>query len=133
MDLAQFDLQEAAGQGITVTLVHPITQETLVDDDGKKVTIKVLGKDSAKWSATAKKYDAKNANKYRNKKVPTAALENSLMNILAECTISWTNVIYDEKVLKCDSKNALMLYQNRGWVAEQVIEAAAERANYNLK
>ena len=133
MDLAQFDLKAAADKGMSVTLIHPITQETLVDKDGKNVSIKVMGKDSTTWTATAKRLDTKNANKHRNKKVPTADLEKSILEILAACTVSWTNVVYNEEVLKCSRNNALMLYQNRGWVAEQVLEAATERQNYDLK
>jgi hypothetical protein len=133
MDLAQFDLKAAADKGISVVLNHPITQETLVDKDGKHISIKVMGKDSSKWTATAKRLDTKNANRYRNKKVPTADLEKSILEILAVCTISWTNLIYNEEVLKCTRDNALMLYQDRGWIAEQVLEAATERQNYDLK
>ena len=133
MDLAKFDLKEAADKGMNVNLTHPITLETLLDDDGKGISIKVLGKDSRKWTSTAKTLDAKNANKHRNKKVPTAELEKSILEIIAACTVSWTNVIYNEEPLKCNKENALMLYQNRGWIAEQVLEAATERANYDLK
>ena len=49
MDLAQFDLKEAANSGISVDLAHPITGETLEDDKGKSISIKILGRDSAKW------------------------------------------------------------------------------------
>ena len=86
MDLAKFDLKEAADKGMNVTLAHPVTMETLLDEDGKNVSIKVLGKDSKKWTNTAKSLDAKNANKHRNKKVPTAELEKSILEIIAACT-----------------------------------------------
>ena len=77
MDLAQFDLKEAANSGISVELAHPVTGELLEDDKGKTLVIKVLGKDSAKWNQTAKRIQAKNANKYRNGKVPEAEVERS--------------------------------------------------------
>ena len=41
MDLAQFDLKEAANSGISVDLAHPITGETLEDDKGKSISIKI--------------------------------------------------------------------------------------------
>jgi len=132
MDLAQFDLKEAANSGITVELAHPVTGEILEDDKGKALVIKVLGKDSAKWNQTAKRIQAKNANKYRNGKVPESEVERSLREILAECTVSWSNIVYNEEVLKCSKENALMLYEKRSWIAEQVLEAAADRANYFL-
>lgn len=130
MDLAQFDLTEAADKGITVELIHPITEEPLEDEDGKSVSVKVLGKDSRKWQQVAKRIQARNANKYRNKEAPLAETEKNLREILAECTVSWTNIEYNESQLKCTKENALMLYEKRGWIAEQVLGAATDRANY---
>jgi hypothetical protein len=130
MDLAQFDLKEAANSGITVDLTHPITGETLEDDKGKNISIKILGRDSAKWQQAQKRNAAKNANKYRNGKVPDAEVERQVRDLLAECTISWSGIVYNEEVLKCTKENALMIYEKRTWIAEQMLEAAADRANY---
>ena len=130
MDLAQFDLKEAANSGITVDLTHPITGETLEDDKGKNISIKILGRDSAKWQQAQKRNAAKNANKYRNGKVPDAEVERQVRDLLAECTISWSGIVYNEEVLKCSKENALMIYEKRSWIAEQMLEAAADRANY---
>ena len=131
MDLAQFDLKEAAESGISVELSHPVTGEVL-EDDGKKITIKILGKDSGKWQQVTKRIEARNANKYRNGKVPAAEVEKNLREILAECTVSWTNIEFNESQLKCTKDNAAMLYEKRSWIAEQVLEAAADRGNYFL-
>jgi hypothetical protein len=130
MDLAQFDLKEAANSGISVDLAHPITGETLEDDKGKSISIKILGRDSAKWQQAQKRNAAKNANKYRNGKVPDAEVERQVRDLLAECTVSWSGIVYNEEVLKCSKENALMIYEKRSWIAEQVLEAAADRANY---
>lgn len=130
MDLAQFDLKEAANSGISVDLAHPITGETLEDDKGKSISIKILGRDSAKWQQAQKRNAAKNANKYRNGKVPDAEVERQVRDLLAECTVSWSGIVYNEEILKCSKENALMIYEKRSWIAEQVLEAAADRANY---
>jgi hypothetical protein len=130
MDLAQFDLKEAANSGVSVDLAHPITGETLEDDKGKSINIKILGRDSAKWQQAQKRNAAKNANKYRNGKVPEAEVERQVRDLLAECTVSWSGIVYNEEVLKCSKENALMIYEKRSWIAEQVLEAAADRANY---
>jgi hypothetical protein len=130
MDLAQFDLKEAANSGISVDLAHPITGETLEDDKGKSISIKILGRDSAKWQQAQKRNAAKNANKYRNGKVPEAEVERQVRDLLAECTVSWSGLVYNEEVLKCSKENALMIYEKRSWIAEQMLEAAADRANY---
>ena len=130
MDLAQFDLKEAANSGISVDLAHPITGETLEDDKGKSISIKILGRDSAKWQQAQKRNAAKNANKYRNGKVPDAEVERQVRDLLAECTVSWSGIVYNEEILKCSKENALMIYEKRSSIAEQVLEAAADRANY---
>ena len=130
MELAQFDLKEAANSGISVDLAHPITGETLEDDKGKSISIKILGRDSAKWQQAQKRNAAKNANKYRNGKVPDAEVERQVRDLLAECTVSWSGIVYNEEVLKCSKENALMIYEKRSWIAEQMLEAAADRANY---
>lgn len=130
MDLAQFDLKEAANSGISVDLAHPLTGETLEDDKGKNISIKILGRDSAKWQQVQKRNAAKNANKYRNGKVPEAEVERQVRDLLAECTVSWSGIVYNEEILKCNKENALMIYEKRSWIAEQMLEAAADRANY---
>ena len=129
MDLAQFDLQELADKGIDVNLVHPVTDE-LLEENGKNVTIKILGMDSGKWQQVAKRIRARNANKYRNKEVPPSETEKNLVEIAAECTLSWTNIEYNDGALKCNKDNALMLYQKRNWIAQQVLNAATDRSNY---
>jgi len=128
MDLAQFDLVEAAEKGIVVELIHPVSKELLEDEDGKPVTIKVLGKDSRKWQQVAKRVLARAAAKYRGKDTPVGETEKGLREILAECTLSWTNIEYNDSPLKCNKENALMLYEKRGWIAEQVMEHASDRS-----
>jgi len=133
MDLAQFDLIEAAERGVDVDIINPMTDELLEDDDGKVVSIKILGKDARKWQQTAKKIQARNANKYRGKDVPPSQLEKDLIEIAAECTISWSNIDFNDSKLPCNTSNALMLYQKRSWIAEQVLAKASDRANYKEK
>ena len=133
MDLATIDLQALAEQGIEVRLQHPATGDYLADDEGNSLTITVLGKDSETWQAIAKRVNAKNASRYKDRKIPASALENALFEILAECTVKWSkNVEYEGDPLKCSKENALKLYEERNWIAEQLIEAAADRASYFL-
>jgi hypothetical protein len=48
MDLSKIDLTAAADKGITTELANPVTGEPLEDEGGKRITIKVLGRDSQK-------------------------------------------------------------------------------------
>jgi len=134
MDVSQINLKVAAEEGITVNLMHPTTGEPLKDEKGKSIAIIVLGKDSEKWQSVAKLNNTKNSSRYKNKPVPQSALETTLYDILAECTVSWSDSIeFDAVKLKCTKENALMMYQERNWIAEQVLEAAGDRANLFLK
>jgi hypothetical protein len=134
MDLANIDLQAAAEEGVEVKLQHPATGEYLIDDEGEHLTIVVLGKDSQTWQNAAKRVNTRNANRYKDRKVPATALESALYEILAESTLKWSkNIEFDGAALKCTKENASMLYEKRNWIAEQVMEAAADRASYFLK
>ena len=131
MDLSKIDLAAAADKGITVDLLHPVTGDSLEDEDGKAVSIKVLGKDSKKWVMALRKMESRNA---QNLKANSARdTEARLLEALAECTLSWHNIDYDGKKLPCNKENALMLYKTRGWITEQIIEAASDRGLYYQK
>ena len=134
MDLANIDLQAAADEGVEVKLQHPANGEYLVDEDGDYLTITVLGKDSTTWQNAAKRVNTRNANRYKDRKIPNAALEAALYEILAESTVKWSkNIEFDGAALKCTKENAAMLYEKRNWIAEQLMEAAGDRASYFLK
>jgi len=132
MDFHEIDLEKAAGVGIKVNIVHPGTGELFRDDDGKKVTITILGRDSSEWQTASKKIGRKLAARYK-KTVPPEAVEESLKEVLSQCTVSWSkNVEWEKAPLKCTKENALMLYKERVWIAEQLLERATDRAEYFL-
>ena len=134
MDLANIDLQAAADEGIEVKLQHPATGEYLLDEEGDHLTITVLGKDSTTWQNAAKRVNTRNANRYKDRKIPSTAMEAALYEILAESTVKWSkNLEFDGAALKCTKDNAAMLYEKRNWIAEQLMEAAADRSSYFLK
>jgi len=134
MDLAGIDLQAAADEGVEINLQHPATGEYLRDEAGEFLTITILGKDSTTWQNAAKRVNTRNSSRYKDRKIPTAAIEAALYEILAECTYKWSkNIEFDGAVLKCTKENASMLYEKRNWIAEQLMEAAADRSNYFLK
>tara|TARA_R110000787_G_scaffold246720_3_gene352433 strand:+ start:1763 stop:2176 length:414 start_codon:yes stop_codon:yes gene_type:complete len=133
MDLSKIDLTAAADRGITTELHNPVTGEPLEDEGGKRVTIKVLGRDSKKWQQIMRKTEQRSAAKYRNKPVPTSVVEDNVREALSECTVSWQNIEYDGVKLVCNKENALMMYTQRNWITEQVIEDAADRSKYDTK
>ena len=133
MDLSKIDLTAAADRGITTELANPVTGEPLEDEGGKRITIKVLGRDSKKWQQYMRKMEQRNAAKYRNKPVPSSVVEDNVREALAECTVSWQNIEYNGEKLVCNKENALMMYTQRNWITEQVIEDAADRSKYDTK
>ena len=134
MDLAKFDLQAAAEEGIEVKLQDPFNGEYLIDDEGEHLTIIVLGKDSQTWQNAAKRVNTRNANRYKDRKIPNAVLEAALYEILAESTLKWSkNIEFEGVALKCNKENANMLYEKRNWIAEQLMAAAGDRNNYLFK
>lgn len=134
MDLANIDLQAAAEEGIEVKLQHPATGEYLTDEEGEHLVITVLGKDSETWQNAAKRVNTRNANRYKGRQIPNAALEAALYEILGEATVKWSkNIEFEGAALKCTKENAISLYEKRNWIAEQLMEAAGDRASYFLK
>ncbi len=131
MDLANIDLQAAAEEGIEVKLQHPATGEYLEDENGENLIITVLGKDSETWQNAAKRVNTRNANRYKGRQIPNAALEAALYEILGESTVKWSkNIEFNGESLKCNKENAITLYEKRNWIAEQLMEAAGDRASY---
>jgi hypothetical protein len=79
----------------------------LVDDEGEHLTIVVLGKDSQTWQNAAKRVNTRNANRYKDRKIPNAVLESALYEILAESTLKWSkNIEFEGAALKCTKENA---------------------------
>lgn len=134
MDLSNgsYDLEVAAGKGIDVVLVHPTTGEILVDGEQKSLVITVLGRDSSEWQKASKQVGIKLAARYK-KKVPQEAVEASLREVLSHCTTKWSdNIEWEDEQLPCTQENALMLYEKRSWIAEQILERAVDRSSYFL-
>lgn len=133
MDLSseQFDLSQAAGKGIPVEILNPATSESFSEDPDEVPEITILGRDSDKWQQVATKTGRQMAGKYK-KTVPGQQIEKSLREVLARCTVSWKNIFWNGEALECNYENALMLYTERPWVAEQLLERASDRASYFL-
>ena len=131
MDLGDIDLEKAAGDGIVVTIMHPGTGEQLKGADDEPITITVLGRDSTEWQKTSHKVGKKLQAKYK-KKVPPEAIEDSLREVLSYCVLDWTNVVFEGEELECTQENAFQLFEDRQWIAEQILEKAVDRASYFL-
>lgn len=129
MDLKQLDLTQAADQGATVELYHPVTQEVLTHKD-KPVTVTVLGADSTVFKSELKARTRKALGQNKKSKPDLDKAERENAELLAKCTQSWYGIEEDGKRLDCTFENAVRVYLTYPWLAQQVDEAIANRANF---
>jgi hypothetical protein len=111
---------------VCVDIVHPITRIAL----GPKVY--VFGMDSAVYRKVQSDLQAKRFARMTPGKMrlTPAELEEEAMTVLATCTNSWKDVVWDKKPLECNMENAKMLYRALPWLREQVDMAMSDRENF---
>lgn len=127
MDITKFDVKAAADRGAELHLLNPTTDEPLYGDDGKPVTIRLLGKDSREFRAALGEMAEKQVGK---KRTTLAAAETSGIELLARVTTGWHNLGNAEGPIKFSVDAARELYRNSPWIKEQVDEFVADRANF---
>ena len=111
-------------------LMNPGNGEPLTNDDGSNVGIYLLGKDSDAYRLAQRKITNRRLSQKGNTSITAERIEIEANEILANCTVSWTGIVYNGEVLVCDIANAKMIYKDLPWLKEQVDEFVAERANY---
>jgi len=124
-DLSSFDgLQTAQEDGIPVEIVHPGTGELV------GVTVVVAGPDSTH----AKKADRALINRrlkmQKTKSLTAEELQAESLRKLAACVLSWDGMVDGGKPLECVTENVLLAFERAPWLAEQVAEAAGNRAAF---
>jgi len=124
-DLAAFDgFNAAQNDGVAIEIVHPGTGEPL------GVTITVAGPDSDQ----AKKADRAMINRrlkaQKTKMLTAEELQAEALRKLAACVLSWEGMVSDGKPLECITENAVLAFERAPWLAEQVAEAAGNRAAF---
>ena len=127
MDLANLDTKAAAERGADLHLEHPVSGEPLYTDDGKPLTIRLLGNDSREFKAGLSELAETRAGK---KRTSIAAAEANGIELLTRVTVGWSNIVYNGEALKFSPENARMLYRERPWIMEQVDAFVANRANF---
>lgn len=127
MDLSELDLTAKADAGAEMRLNHPVTEEPLLTDDGKPITIKVLGQDSREFRAAA----AELAERMQNRKrLSVAAAEAQSVELLARCVKGWTGIVWEGKALPCTPDNVRMVLRERKWVRDQIDAFVTDRAAF---
>jgi hypothetical protein len=110
---------------ITVELKHPVTEDALVKDDGKPMTITVYAPHSSIYKTQMHEQTNKRIQKAaKGKKVTFTAeeLENAMLELLAKTTKDWS-IQLNGKSPKYSVAEAMDLYAKLPWLKQQVLEA----------
>ena len=110
---------------IVVELKHPVTEDLLLKDDGKAMTITVYAPHSSTYKSTIHDQTNKRIQKAaKGKKVTFTAeeLENATLDLLAKTTKDWS-IQLNGKYPKYSVGEAMELYAKLPWLKQQVLEA----------
>jgi len=134
MDLSTLDSKAAAEAGTVIEIISPATGEPLMDD-GKPVTITILGIDSAKLRGISKKLTDRRFTDIRrgkNADFDSDVADAERFKLYAAATIAWEGIGLDGAVLECNERNAQKLYSDARfpWLVEQIDKAIADRQRF---
>lgn len=132
MDLSNLKV-DPKNQVATLELKHPITFETLEDEDGNKVTITLNGPDSDAVRRAEREWADKRLKEgIRRKKVnvTTAQIEEQAINVDVAATVDWSGIEVDGDEFEYSPENARVLYKKFPWIREQVEEFFNDRSNF---
>lgn len=110
---------------VVVIIKHPVTEEPLLKDDGKEMTITVYAPHSEVYKAAVHEQTNKRLQKAaKTKKTSITAedIEAASLELLVKTTKDW-NIQLSGKSPKFSDKEARDVYNKLPWLKVQVIEA----------
>jgi len=127
MDLSNLETQASS----ILTIMHPANEVPLLGGDNAPVTFSLLGIDSDEYRASQRVITNKRLSRKNKFKITAEQLELETIEVLAACTVSWSdNFEVDGFAYHFSKENAKALYERFPWVREQVDEFIGERANF---
>lgn len=131
-DLSKLSSAESAEQGAVMEVRHPETGEPLMAEDGSPVTITLAGEDSSAYRRALHASQNRRFQRGNLAKIKAEELHNDNLEILAACTLAWSNLAYAGEELPCTKHNALRLYRDEGfrWLVEQVDAFVKDRSHF---
>lgn len=109
---------------ITITIKHPISDEPLVKDDGKEMTITVYAPHSHQYKMVMHEQTNKRLQKAsKSKKFTMSAeeIESASLEVMSKTTKDWS-IQLNGKAPKFSQKEAYDLYAKLPWLKQQVLE-----------
>lgn len=110
---------------IVVELKHPVTEDLLLKDDGKPMTITVYAPHSTIYKSAIHEQTNKRIQKAaKGKKITLTAedIENATLELLAKTTKDWS-IQLNGKSPKYSVGEAMELYAKLPWLKAQVLDA----------
>lgn len=120
---------------VDVGLVHPVTLEPLMNDDGSPMIITVYAPHSKEYKAyTYKQTNERLKQSQAKKKVEITAegLEEAMLDLYANVTKDW-NITFDKKQPKCSVTKAKEIYSEVFWIRDQIEEAVSNSLDFTKK
>lgn len=133
MDLSKINVEKFAELGAEMEVVDPYTNEVMVQDNKLPVTIKLIGSDSKAFRNKNRDFQRRRIAKMvknRAKTIDYTISDEDACELLAECTIGWSGIIFEGKPLEFSKENAEILYLSLIAVREQVDLFIGDRANF---
>ena len=128
MDISNFNFKDSDAERLELT--NPVTEETLLGDDGEPVWIELYSADSDIFRSAVRAYGNKKLQK-GSKKQTLEEIEQTASKILAQATRAWSdNLIVNGVHPECSPKEAEKLYEEYTWIREQADGFANERGNF---
>ena len=134
--LPGLDTKTLSEEGVDMP-VKTLKGDTLKDKDGKPVTLKVLGPDSAKYRALTR---AQIRKRIQRSSVPGAAGEATFeedeadaLGILVACTVGWSGINgKDGQPVPFSADACRTLYTNFPAIRDQVDVFVTQRVNFTM-
>jgi hypothetical protein len=156
-DMTKLDLKSAADKGATITLRHPATDEEIMDEKGKPVTITVIGTDSAifkklsiehyrvamldkpKRELISKEellklsdveYDKEMDIRIEEMQKAKELQTKRTANLMSKCSTAWSGIGEGKKEHDFSQETAEYMYLKYDWILKQIDDAVGERTNF---
>ena len=130
MDLNELDLTKSADIGAVMEVMHPITGESLADKAGNIMTLTLVGIDSKRLREAMKVRARIEMAKRKPAKFDLDDAENKAAELLAACTIGWSNVIEGGVEVEFSEDNVKRIYLKYGWLRQQADAFINDRVNF---
>ena len=132
-DLASLDTRTRSEQGVAMEIIHPKTRAPVLREDGRPVTITLLGANSDIFSDVARRMRDRNSDRVnKGVRVSPDDMRNDEFEYLVACTVDWTIEEMDGKPFPFSRENARKLWADRrfNWLFREALNFISVEGNF---